>query len=197
MVRNDNGQSSHDTAGSEDHPGQRHPDAAVAARAGGDGAPDQRADGARGKTRSQVAVRFGAAGDLHAILEIGRPQWDAIHPEDPWNETQIIACCNALLTEKNAGLFVLEIDGRVHGAFGIAAITTPCGGVSVATKMFWFVSQDAAGHGLKLLSMAEAWARGYGVKRMAVDLPGANDIIMKRKGYRPVSTTYAKETADV
>lgn len=63
--------------------------------------------------------------------------------------------------------------------------------------MFWFVSQDAAGHGLKLLSMAEAWARGYGVKRMAVDLPGANDIIMKRKGYRPVSTTYAKETADV
>lgn len=140
-----------------------------------------------------MTVRLGTTEDIEPILAIGAPQWAAFHAE-PWNGSQVRRCCEALLREPHAGLFVLEIKGSVKGAFGIAAVVTPCGGISVATKVFWFVAPDASGHGLKLLGMAEAWARGYGARRLQIDAPTyAVKTILKRRGYAERETIYAKE----
>lgn len=192
-MRMSNGQSSLNPTGSEDRAAQRKPDGTVAARAVRDGAADQRSAGACGKARGEVFVRLGTADDIAAILEIGKPQWSKFHAE-PWNEAQVRTCCEALINEANAGLFILDVGGLVKGAFGIAAVVTPLAGVSVAVKVFWFVAPDAAGHGLKLMEVAEAWAKGYGVTRMQIDAPTDGvKVILRRRGYAERETVFAKE----
>lgn len=103
-----------------------------------------------------------------------------------------------LLCGGNATLFLLERAGEIIGAIGGVIFPDPNDGDLVASEMFWFVTPEARGCGLRLFTWFEAWAVNRGAKRIAMvhlETPGAERLakLYERRGYRRVQTDYLKE----
>lgn len=144
-----------------------------------------------------IAVRLGTLDDVEHVLSIGRAQWDKLHT-DPWNEPQMQTCVTACVTQPNTAMLVLDIDSVIVGAFGLCAIVTPCSGIAIAVKVFWFVDDKGAGHGMKLLTAAEAWAGAYGAHRLHIDAPTIGvERVLSRRGYDIREKIYAKDIPHV
>jgi|694.fasta_scaffold144024_2 GNAT superfamily N-acetyltransferase len=95
-------------------------------------------------------------------------------------------------------LFGLEKDNRLVGGLGAIRFPDPNDGELVANELFWFVSKEHRGHGLKLLDVFESWAADFGIKRVSmVHLenlsPKALNRLYRSRGYRVVETHYFKE----
>jgi GNAT superfamily N-acetyltransferase len=103
------------------------------------------------------------------------------------------------LIRMNLGvLFGLEKDGRLVGGLGAILFPDPNDGELVANELFWFVSKEHRGQGLKLLEVFEGWAADFNVKRVSmVHLenlsPKALNRLYRSRGYRVVETHYFKE----
>lgn len=103
-----------------------------------------------------------------------------------------------LLSSGSGHLLALECNGRLVGALGALLYPDPNDAELVATEMFWFVSKEHRGGGLKLLAMFEDWAKRQGAKRLAmVHLTGLMPEVLERlykvRGYRHVESHYIRE----
>ena len=103
-----------------------------------------------------------------------------------------------LIWQDIGAIFALEKNGEIVGGLGAVTFPDPNDGAVVANEMFWFVAKSDRGHGMKLLTAFENWAKQRGAKRaMMVHLenlfPDALRRIYTARGYRPVETHYLKE----
>lgn len=95
-------------------------------------------------------------------------------------------------------IFALWRDGGIIGAIGGAVYPDPNDGELVAMEFFWFVTAEARGRGLALLSRFEAWAKERGAVRIAMIhlnnlQPARLCELYHRRGYREIETHYIKE----
>lgn len=102
------------------------------------------------------------------------------------------------LIEKGFGFIIGLFDGpKLDGVFGAVVVGDVNDGELVSNEMFWFVSKESRGGGLRLLKTYEEEARKRGAKRCSMGhllalQPEKTDSLYRRLGYTPVETSYFK-----
>lgn len=103
------------------------------------------------------------------------------------------------LIEQDIGFILgLLIDGKFIGAFGAIISPDVNDDDLVANECFWFVHPEHRGRGLQLLIEYENEARRRGAKRCSMIhllslQPERLSELYKRRGYRPIETSYFKD----
>lgn len=90
---------------------------------------------------------------------------------------------------EHGALFVAEHAGTPVGMIGVVALPDPFSGDLIASEMFWW--SDLPGTGVRLLKVAEAWAKEIGATRLQMVAP--NDTVANlydRLGYRMTERAY-------
>lgn len=99
-----------------------------------------------------------------------------------------------LIDLPHALLLVSEGPSGVGGMIGMIATMHPMSGEPVMSELFWYVTPDQRGQGLRLLRAAEAWGAGHGIKKSIMISPNKRiSKLYRRKGYSMLETQYVKE----
>ena len=98
----------------------------------------------------------------------------------------------------NTGIGIIWILNDFDGCLGAMKYLDVNNGELIATELFWFVSSDKRGDGIKLLKEFEMWAKTEGCKKIIMvhltDLmPESVASIYKWHGYKPMEIHYVKE----
>lgn len=100
----------------------------------------------------------------------------------------------ALMANPDGLLLVYDNDGMVDGMMGVLMFRHPMSDQLVASEMFWWVEPEARGSaGVRMLRMAEEWARLRGAERMMMIAPTDRvGEFYERVGYGKVETSYMR-----
>lgn len=100
---------------------------------------------------------------------------------------------STLIEQPHGLVLVSEEDGEVTGMIGVIATFHPMSGEKVMSEMFWYVTPDKRGQGLKLLFAAEAWARSHGIEKSIMISPSKKiSSLYKRLGYSKLEEQFVK-----
>lgn len=97
------------------------------------------------------------------------------------------------------GVIIGSFDGEtITGALGAVMAPDLNNDQLLATECFWFVFPQYRGHGIRLLTEFERWAKAAGARRAAmVHLqrlqPESLGALYERMGYEKIETNYLKE----
>jgi hypothetical protein len=148
-------------------------------------------------------IRRANSDDLDALMPMAERfytscPWAKIADYDP--ETARVGMAS-LLANENCGLFVIDRDGHLFGAFG--CVLTPVWlstDFVVAQEVFWWVEPEARGtrESLELWIAADRWAEKSGAKAaVMIRLEGMGDEALHRtylsRGYTPVEHHYVRK----
>lgn len=97
-----------------------------------------------------------------------------------------------------AHMFIMDDDGVMIGGIGCIVSPDLMNGDLMAIETYWFVSPDHRGHGIRLVSYLEQWAREHGCKSIAMihltdSHPKRLELLYQRRGYIAIETHYVKE----
>jgi GNAT superfamily N-acetyltransferase len=162
-----------------------------------------------------VVVRAGTLEDIPTIVRLSQdflehsPYRYLYQPSDEMVEAHV---------ERVFGLgpdgawFVAELDGRVVGFIGLAALVHPLTEYGFAEEIVWYVepgSRGAWAAGPRLIQAAEDWARGLGLEMLSMRAPipstwrllvgKASRVLLgrvgwfyQRHGFVPIETVWGK-----
>lgn len=89
--------------------------------------------------------------------------------------------------------WVAEQDGRLVGMLGMLTFYHPMSGEHVASEIAWWVEPEARGAGIKMLRVAEAWAKEQGATRLLMIAPNEHvETFYKRTGFARVEASYQR-----
>ena len=99
-----------------------------------------------------------------------------------------------LLIEADHGMvWVSECDGAIVGMLGVVGTFHPYSGEPVMSEMFWYVEPEHRGQGVRLLKIAEDWARANGIADSIMISPSEKvSNFYEKLGYRLLETQYIK-----
>lgn len=102
-----------------------------------------------------------------------------------------------LLIDSDVGaLFVSERDGHVVGMIGLLVFEHPFTGERAAHELFWWMEPEFRGTGLRLLKVAEQWARDAGARHLHMVAPTREvEHVYERLGYGYLEAAYQKAMA--
>lgn len=117
------------------------------------------------------------------------------YPGDRIDETHIdgVVCC--AITDESALVAVLEIGGAFAGCFLATVGENPLTSKPVCAEVFFWVAPQFRGHGKRLLTYVENWAKSKGCVGVALSRPESADRAGKcfeAWGYAPVERWYRK-----
>jgi predicted N-acetyltransferase YhbS len=100
----------------------------------------------------------------------------------------------SLIADSDGVVFVAEQQDAIVGMLALKAFTHPMSGQRIATEFVWWVEPAHRGSaGVRLLRMAEAWARDVGARALQMVAPNAHvGQFYEAVGYRPVETSYLR-----
>ena len=100
-----------------------------------------------------------------------------------------------LLSQPNGAILVAEtVDDGIVGMLGLATYIHPLTGECTASELFWWVAPGHRGSlGIRLLRMAEGWARNNGAAVIQMIAPDERVCrLYGRLGYSQVEITFHK-----
>lgn len=97
-------------------------------------------------------------------------------------------------------IFGLKEDNELHGMLGAIKSIDAHTGDFIAVELFWFVSEEKRGEGLKLIKAYEKWALEQKCKRIAIGhlqdlMPARLEKIYNKLGYKLAEKSYVKEVS--
>lgn len=104
----------------------------------------------------------------------------------------------SLLDSGMGVIFVLEDEGKIHGAIGGVKYPDTYSARQVATEFFWFVDPASRGAGLSLYHLFEKWAREQScdeirMVHLADSMPEKLERVYRHLGFERVEVHYRKE----
>jgi len=96
------------------------------------------------------------------------------------------------LIESEQGLPLIAVEGEtVVGLLLVLVYHDHLTDEWIAGELAWWVDPDRRGIGLRMLRLAETWARQQGAQRLQVMAPSPEvERLYERLGYRPLERTY-------
>ena len=96
------------------------------------------------------------------------------------------------------GIIAYEVDDQVVGVMCFLVGVSPLDGKPQLTESMWYMKKDHRGRGTHLLAAAEELATSLGCERIVMthlaDAKGGRIAkVFKRRGFRPMETSYLKE----
>lgn len=99
----------------------------------------------------------------------------------------------ALIEQPHGLVLVSEDGGEVTGMIGVIATFHPMSGEKVMSEMFWYVTPDKRGHGVRLLFAAEKWAKHHGIAKSIMISPTKKvSSLYRRLGYSKLEEQFVK-----
>jgi GNAT superfamily N-acetyltransferase len=85
------------------------------------------------------------------------------------------------------------VAAGVVGMIGVIATFHPYSGQAVMSEMFWYVTPEHRGQGVRLLRAAELWAKSHDIRQSIMISPSEKvSAFYVRCGYAPVETQFIK-----
>lgn len=139
-------------------------------------------------------IREATEKDIPALVEMGRDFFDLTGLPIEYDEDSVAGMIENLIDGENAVVFVDEevksaIAGLVYPFYFNTSIIS-------GNEMFWWVSPEKRGSGLKLMDKLENWARDKGADLFQVTClhEGHAKIgeYYQRRGYKPTEHNYMR-----
>jgi GNAT superfamily N-acetyltransferase len=142
------------------------------------------------------AIRPATLSDIQALLVMGQ-RFGVTSGYSRWvphNPTQLRALAERLITEATGVLLVVERAGALVGMIGVVLFPHHLSGALTAGELFFWVSPEHRGVGVRLLRHAEAWARDHGATMMQMVAPTEDvERLYAHLGYERLEVAYVKE----
>ena len=139
-------------------------------------------------------IREATEKDIPAIVAMGREFFKLTGLPIEYDDDSVAGMVKNLINGESAVVFV---DEEVKSA--IAGLVYPFyfnTGILSGNEMFWWVSPEKRGSGIKLMDKLEEWARGKGADLFQVTcLHEGHDKIgsyYQRRGYKPKEHNYMR-----
>lgn len=141
-------------------------------------------------------IRPAVLKDIPDLIRMGEefhsltPYRESLSPIDPDRAGKLL---EDLIAHENGCVLVLETD-RLIGMIGLFVYPHAFTGEMVAGELFWWVTPETRGSGVKLLRRAESWAKEQGAKRFHMVAP--NDHVgrfYRRLGFKSMEEHYQKD----
>ena len=111
----------------------------------------------------------------------------------PSNMAQLVETFSLLITHETGVIFVAELDRKLVGMIVMLIQPHFFSGDLLAQELVWWMDEAHRGKGLKLLKIAETWARARGAVRMQVSAPTADvERVYMRVGYTRVESNWMR-----
>lgn len=140
-------------------------------------------------------IREATLDDVPRLVEMGcefinGSRYRAAVKPDPASIAQMI---RGLIELPYGLVLVSDMSGEVTGMIGVIATMHPMSSEAVMSEMFWYVTPEHRGHGVRLLKAAEAWGRAHGVKKAIMISPTKKvSAFYRRAGYSLLETQFIK-----
>lgn len=140
-------------------------------------------------------IRAATPADLPDIADMG----ERFAREGPYSQflrpdrAAMLSLARALMTDPRGLLLVSDRDAKATGMIGALITPHPYSGALVMNEMFWYVSPEDRGSGVRLLRAAEAWGRTQSAGLLIMVSPDERvSAFLTRTGYRPLETHFIK-----
>lgn len=133
-----------------------------------------------------ATVRRAVAGDLLAVLAMGRVAMARAGMAGLWDGVHAARSFEAALNDPDAGVWVLDARGAPVSGFAAARIgQTPLISARVCGLVAWWVTPGPGSWRgrLALLDTVEAWAVASGATVLAASDPFGTGAVFRRRGW--------------
>ncbi len=144
-------------------------------------------------------IRLATLDDVPALVAMGQqfaetPEYAPILTLDP----QVAAAMASMLIQSDDALVLVDEPEGQHVVGMIAFLLTPhlMSGELLALEVVWWVNPEKRSDGVKMLRIAEAWAKDRGAHAVQLIAPSARvERFYQVMGYRRVEVAYQKRIA--
>lgn len=143
-----------------------------------------------------MTVRPATRADVPDIVDLG----ERFMRESPYgaymqpDRAAMVRLAHLLIASDDGVLLVDDAGGVPTGMLGMLASLHPYSGVPVMTEMFWYVSPESRGSGVRLLRAAEKWGTDKGIALAMMTAPDDRvSNFLTRIGYTPVEANFIKD----
>lgn len=143
-----------------------------------------------------MTIRPAVVGDVPRLVEMGmrflrESEYDGRLKANPEAVTNLMV---RLVMHEDGALFVSQSAGVITGMIGLHVFANPLSGERIAGELFWWVDTESRGHGLRLLSAAETWAKANGAVRIQMIAPNERvGRAYRARGYGKIEEQFQKD----
>jgi len=134
--------------------------------------------------------------DVPALVAMGRQfaQTEMYRDVLRENPDQMTVVATNLIEHESGTVLVLEREGVLVGMIGIVCTLHFLSGEMYAGEVFWWVTPEKRGDGVRLLKAAESWAIERGAKTLQMIAPTERvGQFYDRMGFARMETSYQKD----
>lgn len=140
-------------------------------------------------------IRPATRADIPDIVDLGeRHLRESHYAQFVTPDRDCMAAAARMLIDSPCALLLLaEKDGAITGSIGMMVTPHPYSGQPMASEMFWYVTPEARGAGVRLLKAAEAWGRELGARHIIMIAPDSRvSTFFQRMGYARLEEQFIK-----
>ena len=117
-----------------------------------------------------LTIRECASRDTAAVVSMLQDEWLNVFPSVAFDPERSLLQLEFHLGHPKSGQWVLvNPDDVVFGFIGVYVFERVSSGETIACEYWWYVDPMVRGrHGLRLLALAEAWAKARGAQRISI-----------------------------
>jgi GNAT superfamily N-acetyltransferase len=143
-------------------------------------------------------IREATMDDIPVLVSMGQQfrASSAYAAHLPENTTQMAAIAKRLIASPEGLVLVATRDGQIVGTIGVLLYPHHFSGLPTAGELWFWVTPEHRGYGVRLVRRAEQWAQRQGATTMQMIAPTPEvGTLYRRLGYTALEVAYTKELA--
>lgn len=141
-------------------------------------------------------IRPAVLSDVPFIVQMGLRFADSVYAKGlTANPDGFAALTTTFIEGGDKAIFVTQVDERLTGMLAIMTYVQPMSLETVASEVVWWMEPEARGSrdAIKLLRLAEMWAKAHGAVRLQMIAPNAHvGSFYERLGFEYLETHFQR-----